>query len=101
MLFKILVFNGENCVIQHFRKIVVFRNYAALQCERGKRATSVIVQHGIGDRAIGTEVTDLREISGKYNCQSSQNTHCGRCEDQAPECNPSESFATTLYVMHN
>ena len=73
---EIFVFDRDQRVAQHGRKIVVAGDHAALQRERSDHAVVIVVEFGDGTGAVGFERVDLRQV-GRVDEQQS-----GRRADQ-------------------
>ena len=64
MFVEIFVFDGDQCVAQYGREIVVADDYAALQRERADDASMIVVEFGDGAGAVGFEGVDLGQVGG-------------------------------------
>jgi hypothetical protein len=59
-----LVFNGDDGLTQHRRKIIVVDDLAPLQRKRADDASLLVVENGGGGGAVTLQVVNLRQIGG-------------------------------------
>src|SRR5258708_2030459 len=92
MLFEVLILDRQDCVVEHLGKLIILRDDTTLQGKRPKRAALIVVEYGVRDRAIVTEVVNLWKVNGIHQGQPAQRPYTRRYPDQQREYAPSAPY---------
>ena len=95
VLLEMLVFGGEDGVLQNRRNLVVGQKNAALQGERADQLAVVGVEFGDDVRLVVFEGVDLRQIAGIDEEESGYSAHGNRGNQQEDEGQPASEFTAT------
>ena len=90
---EILVFNRDERVAEHRRKVVVAGDYAALQGERSDDAALIVVKLSDGTGTVRLERVDLRKVGGVDEQQTGGGSDEDGNEDEEAEQDAADQLA--------